>query len=898
MANKDDNKDRYYTGDGSSRYYTDGGSNYYTGGGSNYYTGGGSNYYTGGGSGYYTGGGSNYYNGGSQPLPVQPKKEDGSIDVKEWLFRFIGYWPLFVVSVVVVMCLGFLKNRSWAPQYTTESKIVIDDSKGASADYSFMQNFNIGMSYANVNNQLLILGSYNIINRTLQKVPFSIDYFQKGRFRTTSLYGREPIRIMENEISNEAYGFIFKFTPVNSNQFTIEISDVLNSDYGKIANDFHPITAKYGEKIECMLFTIVVQKLYMLPEQTEFYFQFRSERSLEEEFAGRLELGYMGSTKDPSTVVSLTLTSEVSQRDQDFLNALGKEFLAANLEEKNEEAVRTIEFINEQLYLLSDSLNTSEARLRQYRAVNNLVDMSSYSTQMVQKLNALDQQRSELSLKDAYFDALSKYLTQTVMDEKLVAPSSIGVADPTLLELVSQFNELQQKRSDIGEKNPQYPRLTKRMNEIRETMLEVLKNVRKVHNMERSEFQREYSGVVGEIKNLPSKEFEMVNYERAYKINDNYYTFLLQKQSEAQIRKASNVPDNKILQDARTTLLPVNTRDKMIVYLISLLVGLLLPAAYIVLRVVFDNNINNVDDIMKATGIPFIGAVLHTDSKARVASTTSKRSVFTEKYRIIRSRIETAVGKKDCSMISVTSAESGDGKSFFSLNIAGVYSMVSKKVLLMDMDLRNPTLSRTTGFGNAKGLVHVLIGDEKLDDVIVRDDDEFGYDFIPVGVVPINSAELIKSDRMSEIFDELKSRYEYIIIDTSPLGLVADAMDIMRNSDANVIVTRARKSNKNFFRSFTDQVSKDGIKNCFVTLNDVPVMRKKKGVLGYLNYGGGYGYGYGYGSNYGYGYGYGYGNSYGYGYGNSYGAKYYAEGEKYYTSDEETDSPDGHSSKK
>jgi len=856
-----------------SHYYSDGA--YTSGNGA--YTSGGSKYYTGS-NGYYTSG--NYYTGGSNPQMPQKTGDNGSaIDIKEWVMRFLGYWYLFVIGVVVAMCVGYVKTRSWMPQYTTETKIIIEESQKSSG-INFMQGFMGGMDYTNANNQLLVLGSYKLINRTINKLPFGISYFQRGHFQTHSLYGREPICILLNEISPDAYSYTYRFHPIDANTFEISIEKEGSKEAKKFAESFRHIKAKYGSEVSCVLFNMTVQKLYMLPEQQDFFFIFRTERSLEDEFAGRLQVGYMGSTKDPSTVVSLTLTSSETQRDQDFLNMLSKEFLAANLEEKNEEANRTIDFINEQLFMLSDSLNMSEAQLRHYRATNNLVDISSYSSQVVTRLNELDTKRSEMALKEAYFDALSKYLTQSVMDEKLVAPSSIGVADPTLLELVSQFNELQQKRSDLGEKNPNYGRLTKRMDEIRQTLLEVLKNVRKVHDMERKEFQREYGSVTSEIKNLPEKEFEMVNYERQYKINDNYYTFLLQKKSEAQIRKASNVPDNKILQDARTTLAPVNTKDKSMTYLICLVVGLLIPAAYIILRFLLETKIHTEDDVIKLTDAPVIGAVLHTESRKRVAVTKNKRSVFTEKYRILRQRIEVLSQKKRDILVTVTSSESGDGKSHFSMNLAGIFSMVSDKVLFIDLDLRNPNASRKSGYGSAKGLVHYLIGDCTLDEIIVKGDDEFGFDFIPVGVVPINAAELIRSDKMTEVLEELKSRYDYIIADTSPVGLVADAVEIMRKSDVNLIVARAQKTNKNFFKNFMSQLSMDKIDNLYVVLNDIPVIdRQKKGLLGKL---GRYGYGY-----YGQRYGYGYGGGYGYGY-TGHGAHYYNESDKskYYTSDE------------
>ncbi|MCQ2337606.1 MAG: polysaccharide biosynthesis tyrosine autokinase [Paludibacteraceae bacterium] len=874
MSEKED-KNKYYSNytNGAGRYYGDG----YTSGG--YYTSGG-NYTTGGSytTGYTSGNGS-YINGqqpyGNNVNVPQNAQQNGGINYLEWAMRMLSKWYLFVIAITVAMSAGFLINRKWKPSYTTEAQVLVDGKGGS--DMGVMQSL-VGYNYSssNNNNQLIVMGSYNMINRTLQKLPFGIDFYQKGKFKNASLYGSEPVKIEQIEVSPDAYCFEYRFEPVNDNTFRIHIEDVFDKRMEKFASSFKPIQANYGQKIECSLFAIVVEKKYLMPDQQDFFFVLRSMESLEDEFFNRLSLQFLGSKQEKSTVACLQLTSPDCQRDRDFLNALTNEYLNANLEEKNEESVRTIDFINAQLVSLSDSLTYSEARLRQYRISNQLVDVTSYSGQVSTKLNELDTRRSELSLKDAYFESLSNYLTRTVMDEKLVAPSSIGVADPTLLELVSQFNELQQKRSDIGVKNPQYERYSKRMNEIRQTLLEVIKNVRKVHNMERKAFDKEYAAVMADLKSLPDKEFEMVNYERAYKISDNYYTFLLQKRSEAQIIMASNVPDDKIIQTARTSILPVNGRDKMMVYLICFLIGLLIPAGYVILITLLDNKISSEDDVIRNSPFPVISSILHTDRKDLVVSTKSKRSVFTERYRLLRSRIELYAQRKKDILTVITSSESGDGKTSVSLNLAGIYTMISDRVLLVDMDLRNPSITKLLGKRNEKGLVHVLIGDAELDEVIITDDDRLGFHFLPSGVVPLNSAELIRSEKMTEILEELRKRYDYIIVDTSPLGLVSDAMEMMKRADVNLLVVRALKTNKKFFRNFVQQIREDKVENVCTVLNDVPIPRRTS-ILGIGKYKNGYYYG---GGKYGYGY------SYGYGYGSHYykhdGGKYYQANDKYY----------------
>ena len=802
---------------------------------------------------YYSDKNSKYY-GNEAPII---EEEESNFNILEWFFKFLRYWYLFVIALVISLGLAYLKNRSWMPEYYTEGKVIIESS--TADNYNFMQGFGSGMDYINTNNQLLILGSYDLINRTVQDLPFGVDFYTRGHFRTHNLYGREPIAINLRYADMQLYGCEFRFIPIDDNNFEIVIED----DFSKELFPDFKIKGQYGVPFENFLMFATIDKLYLPTGNTEFLFRFRDFYSLEEEFAARLQLSYIG---EMSSVISVSLTGNVVARDRDFINALCAEFLEANLEEKNEEATRTINFINEQLAFIFDSLQTSENRLRQYRRQNNMVDVNAYTSSVLSKLSALDAQRSELTLKEAYFDELAEYLKESVTEERLVAPSSIGVSDPVLLDLVSKFNELQQKRSDLGEKNPQYERYSKRMDEVRTTMLEVLENVRKVHDMERGAFEKEYMGVMADLQDLPEKELMMINYERAYKINDNYYTFLLQKQSEAQIRKASNVPDNKILQKARISQMPVNSGDKIKIYLLFVIIGLLIPAGYIILKEFLNTTIRGERDVMRITNIPVLGTIRHADASESIVQTVEKpKSLFTEGFRLIRSRVEFISKRKSDISVLITSAESGDGKTHFAINLTGVYSLVSDKVILIDMDIRNPKLTEKLGYKNNKGLVHVLIGEATLDEVLIKDDKNLGFHFLPAGIAPPNPAELVRSEEMLKLLNELKQRYDYRILDTSPLGLVSDAYALTSIADVNLLITRVFKSDKSFFKNFIEQVQQDNVNNPYIVLNDLQV--PKKGKTGRY---GRYGYGkYGYGK---------------YGYGNA--QYYHQQSAKYYTEDE------------
>ena len=791
----------------------------------------------------------NKFNG---PVHSQPQM---SFNILDWVLKFLRYWWLFIITVVIAFGIAYVYNKSWQPSYVNEAKIMIDNSS-TSQSFSFMQGFNGGSDFMYSNNQLLILGSFDLIDRTLQQLPFTIDYYTKGRFRNESLYSAPPIQLIYSELQDMAYGREFHFIPLDEDHFVIELSDKGSKQQFP---DFK-IEGTYGSQIRNVFFTGEIGKLYLntTGRYTDFYFRFRSKRSLEDEFAYRLNLSFIG---EESSVVSVKLVSNEPARDKGFINKLCDEYIKANLDEKNLEAVRTIEFINEQLQIISDSLDVSGSKLRQFRRENNILDVSSATATILAKMNALDEQRADMNLKEAYFKELSNYLESSVNKEVIVAPSTIGISDPVLLDLVTQFNELQQQRSDIGEKNPNYVRYTKRMEEVKTTMKQVLANVQKIHQMERNAFNREYNRLQKEFHSLPEKELSVANYERNYKINDSYYTFLLQKQSEAQIRKASNVSDNKILQYARCSLSPVNSGDKTKTYMLAMIFGLLIPAVLIVIVELMNNKLYTDNDIKMITKLPILGHIRHTDNTAKVVSVDSQRSLFTEGLRLVRTKIEFITKRKNNISIMVSSAESGDGKTHFVINLAGVYSLVSKKVLLMDLDVRNPQVSKRLGFDKVNGLVNVLIGDNTIDEVIVKADDEIPYDVLPVGVVPPNPAELLRSDEMKQTLEYLKSKYDFIIVDTSPLGLVSDSYAISSMVDVTLFVVRVGKTDKTFFRNFINQVNNDVLDHSYIIVNDIPKPKHNRK----------YGYGYGYGK-------------YSYAYSGS--SKYYhSQSSKYYVDD-------------
>ena len=777
------------------------------------------------------------------------KEEESTFDIMEWVTLFLGYWYLFVIGVIIAMGFSLLQNRKWMPVYKSSGTVIIDESRSSmNSAQVLMQGFGVQAGYRNVNNQVIMIRSYDLLGRVVDSLPhMQVDYISKGRFRTRYLYDMSPIRIQKDYISPEAHHITFKI------RLNPDSSFVITEDNDQLPKGFK-IEGRLGVPLQHNLFFLTVNPAGGSYGGNELYFRFRSRESLVGDFAGRLGLNYV---MEGSSVLDISLQSETPARDVDFINKLCEIYLMSNLERKNDAATKTIDFIDEQLLAVSSSLSVSEDKLTDFRRRNQIVDVNSFSGELIGKATSYDAELNQLRLRETYLNYLSKYLTTNMEAGTIIAPSSLGLSEPMLMDVIQQINELVVKRSEVPEKNVFYAKYTRDIENVKVAVDEVVKNMRASMNIQKEDLNRRLKEVEGQIELLPEKELEMIGIERDYRMNDSYYTLFLQKKAEAQILKASNTPDNNILDKARI-LNVTNGGNRSRNTMIFLIMGLLIPAAFVVVKELLNNTVQSNKDVEKYSVFPLIGTVRHTSSESPFIVSNNPRSSFTEMFRIIRTRVEFLARRKSNITVMVTSSESGDGKTYFSINLACVYAMANPNTLLIDMDIRKPSIYNRLGCQNNIGLSNYLANQCELDEIIVRPPGA-EFDFITAGTVPPNAGELIRSERLAEMLKILKERYDFIIVDTSPIGVVADAYSFASLSDINLFVIRSNKTNKMFVRNLTNQLKADNIKNFYSILNDIDMQSNsyssyysRKYAYGYTRkqrYGGygGYGYGYGYG---------------------------------------------------
>lgn len=827
------NTNPYYNPAGNNAYYQPGGNNAYYQSGNNH---------------YYQQGNQQYY----QQDPGGNDDEEGSMSFNpiEWFFTFLHYWYLFVIALVIALGLAMLKNRRWIPTYYSQGTIVIKESGtyGGSAS-ALMSGFGVDAGYKNVNNQMIMLGSYDLMSRVVDSLPFlNVEYITQGRFKTRQLYRQTPIIVEPERVDTRAYGQLFQV------EFRDGIMYITSTDESVPLS----LEAHYGEPVSCSLFDITIWPTEFMINNNKILFRFRDHESLVNEFMSRLQLSFV---TEGSTVLALGMVSETPQRDCEFIDMLAKIYLLQNLEQKNEVAENSIHFINEQLDALQASLQVSEGAMTNFRQENKFVDVNSYAGQLMGLISGYDQQSMELRLRETYFDYLINYIHTNIEKDAVIAPTTMGVNEPILVGLVTQLNDLRIQRGELTEKNVYYAKYTKDIENVKTAIEEVVTSMRASLEIEKQDLQRRYAEVEKSIKTLPQKELQMVAIERNYRIDDNYYTFFLQKRAEAEIQKASNTPDNSIMDKARTTAI-MNAKAKKKTTTTYLVIGFLIPLVLIILSELLNNKIRSPKDVTKLKSFRLIGTLRHAKSQNPTLVRASPRSSYAEMLRAIRTRIEFLLRRKDKMIICVTSTESGDGKTFLSTNLAALYAMTGKKTLLIDLDLRKPNIHTKLGLENGSGISNYLIGDCELDEALVQNT-PFGFDFMRAGTIPPNPGELVHADKLVKLVAKLREEYEYIVMDTSPIGLVPDAYAIIEQSDMCLFVIRCMQTNRSFCKQTLEQMGEvvDIPEKVQIVLSDIPTE-------GRHSYGSGYGYGYGGYGGYGYGhFGYGGYGGYGYGYG-------------------------------
>lgn len=754
-------------------------------------------------------------------------KTNISFDFVLWFYRILKYWYLFVISVVLFLGIAYIQNKKIVPYSTIQSMLILQstDSYGVIAGA-----VPPGVLLRGAETQQIVLKSYGLTERTVERLPIKmhIDYFLQTRFKTLSLYTDSPVEILvdsiDQHIKPEAYNYVYTVTYIDDNK--CEISYKENPD----KEDVIALEAPFGEEIDYKLFKIKLKKRFPFrsdlqsfkKDMKSFSFRFLSKSQLIGLYSGRIS-SHMISENASILVISMTGADPI--KDIDYMKELLREFQDYTLVLKNKQADLTINFLDGQLKGVTDSLDISRLKLEKLQSETGVYEVSSQSLKI--EIDSAEREIDALALKDRSVMLLSEMITRAIDNdrtEEIIDPLSLNINNPRLSELIKEYNETLRRYKNLGERNPLYFKTVDLLTDYRIRILKEVQLAQINLQDQKDALVRKHNVISMRIDNLPPQERDLVKFQREYRLNEVYHQFLIQRKREAEIQRASNEPDNEIYEEPRIVTMGVNMGQVKKNYMFYGLLGLIIPLCFVILKEeVLNFSIMTKEECEKISGLPVIGTIENVSKKLSNGVVLVKnypKSSFAESFRNIRVRIGYMAQREDKITVLVTSTEPADGKTFIATNIASVYQLMGKKVVIIDLDLRRPSVSKTLQIETPKGISNYLIGQVSLEEIIITHPD-YGFDIIPAGTLPPNPSELIKTTKTRQVLEHLKEIYDYVIIDCSPVGLVSDAYILSDIADTTLFVVRRAKTNKSFFKSVISQLKYDGVENVAMIFNDV-----------------------------------------------------------------------------
>ena len=760
--------------------------------------------------------------------------------------RYFPFWPLFLVTVGIGLAISWVYLRSQTRIYVATAKVLLKDPQKGGGDSKVLDALNIFSEKKIVENEILVLRSSNLLQEVVASLDLYAPVFNKGRVRTEELYnGNSPVWFRAADKTNVNGGGKYYFTvnwpkkQVTINGQTIKFNDTVSiygSAYWVVPNP------QYNQSVTGKNYFVV----------------FNSIAGAAGSFAGDLKAN---ATSNSSTVIEVKLETPVPDKGVDFLNKLFEVYNYEAIIDKNQIAAKTLAFIENRLNLVVGQLDSVEKNIQNFKTRESVYDLGSQASLYLSNVSELDKRSSDVQIQLDVLKDVQQYVDNKGRKPGTV-PSQILISDPTLSGLLTKLYDaefqLSKAESINGEKSDAVILANDAVGRIKKDIRENLGTIRSNLNAVKSNVNSGIALNSGLLSQVPRKERGLLEISRQQVIKNNIYTFLLQKREETALSSAGTTPDLKVLEKG-SSYGPIKPVAKNF-YLTGLLLGLLVSVVFVLLREQFNRKILFRNEIEEKTKIPVLAEIMYSRTAEAIAISEGKRTIIAEQFRSLRTNLAFMGMNEENKTLLVTSSISGEGKSFIALNLAMSFTLTGKKVGLMEMDLRKPKLSKYLEISRDPGITNFLINKANIDQII-KETKYPNLFVISAGPIPPNPTELILSPKFGEMMALLKEKFDYIIIDSAPIGPVTDSQLISSYANTTLYVVRHGFTPKVFLRMMDDLYQQKKFNNMALIFNGL----KPRGIS-FL------GYGYGYGS-YGYGYGYGYGSS-----GDGYG---------YYTTEEE-----------
>ena len=788
----------------------------------------------------------------NMPLVV----EEENFNFAKLISLTLSHWKLFIVCIVLCLAGAGVKLYFSTPQYNVSAKILLaDKNKGSfSSQADMLADFGYRGVNSSIENEMEVIKSFSVARGAVYSSGVYISYKKLG-VKDIPIYKKaSPVNVYATSdvLANMA-------APINIYFLFEEGSPVkVRYDYIEENPEVYTEISAFPYSLKTPVGDILVEDMRTEMNagaeslQGEYLVTINKPETTARGYMSRISINPVS---ESSSVAVLSITTPVPAEGVDYLNALIESYNNVTNDDKHLVGRQTEDFINSRLDLLRQELSEKEGNLAQYKKDN--IDISLDAPQVMQNKSAYIKQLEDVDMMLNASKYLSGFVNDPANDMKLI-PTTFGMAiDNSLAEIINNYNKEVVERNQLlltaTEDNPILKNSTIRVKTMQDELRAALVTFEKSLAVQRDAIMLLVDNYTDRFEMSPDIERELLALTRECNIKSDLYVMLLQKYEENALSLAI-AADNLRCIDA-PTVGGIVSPDKNRIILIALFIGLAIPVIYVCLLMVFQTKLTSVEDTAKMFSVPLVGTIpLLGNLKERALSIVVNKNtnnLVTESFRSLRTNLQFVMKNTDGKVVMFTSSSSGEGKTFIASNMAVSVALLGKKVLLVGGDIRRPRLSEVFSIeSNAEALTSYLAADVKevaiLDKAITKSNVVEGLDLLPAGIVPPNPAELLAGVNLEHAFDYLKSKYDYIIMDSAPVGLVSDSLIASRVADAVVYVFRLDYSHSEDVAFLNSLIAEGKLKNVSVVINGDNQKMARRGSRRYAAYGYGYGYGYGY----------------------------------------------------
>ena len=773
-----------------------------------------------------------------------------SFDFKGFLIKIGSYWKWFLMSLLITFTIAYQVNIRKEKIYGMETLIAVKEESNPLFTSNTSLVFNWGGTSDQVQTISTTLQSRSHNEFVVEKLQYYISYLAQGKYNLVDAYGAVPFTVNIDKSKGQLAGTHIGIKFLSENEYEIRIpfenSSVSmvtysNNSYSNTAVETGDFVKRYkvGQQVSLpfLNWKLQINDNPGVYKGNEYFVQFNDFDQTVSVYKG---ISVQSDDKGGS-IITLGMQGTNKARMVEYLNSTVKMLIKRQLDSKNQFATNTIAFIDSTLVTMESQLKETGNELKTFRKGKNIYNIEEGGAKFSEKILEYDVKKDEVNRKMAYYNSLKSYLKSSVNYAKLPAPSVAGIEDPNIVVNVSKLIALSTQRSEMAyavKSEKIFKDFDNQMEAVKNVLLENIVTAKSALQYDLAMVSSKINETESTIKQLPEDQQELIKIKRKYDLSDNIYSTFLQKRSEADIVKAANLSDVHFIDPAKDVGGGLIGPKTSVNYVLALFLGILFPLIIVFAIFYINNSIQNTEDISKITKIPLIGVVGVNKENTTLAVYDKPKSALSESFRAIRSSLHFLYKQQNvdgAKTLMITSSVSGEGKTFCSINIATVFALSEKKTVVIGLDLRKPKLASEFNLSNDVGVVNYLIKQKTVDQIINQTHIPY-LDVILSGPVPPNPAEMIMSEGMKELIDELKKKYDYIILDTPPVGLVSDALELAQYCDVILYIVRQNFTKKDMITLLNNRVKRGELSNTSIILN---------GLENKAKYGTGYGYGYG-----------------------------------------------------